>query len=490
MRGNKINLTIILMILISLTTQALSLLKTSIVAGAFGIESDMDAFNLANSIAMFIFDFIAVGISTIIIPEYANKRNKKSVDTFITIIYSVILVVIMLIIVMRDQILGLLSNRDESFITITGHILVILLFTKYLQSIANITVAYFQCEGKYIIPKIITLVCNVGVIVILIVIKNIDIIQYTIIFASGLVLNFLIDLFVVKRFGWKYRPTVSFDEKSNQLFMQFLPLVISTGVYRLSLITDTIISSFLDVGKLSILNYSVQIASMVDALIVGNLVTYLYPKITKKMSEEGYQKKFWKDTAVLHAIVCLLCAGFMTVGHEGLELLFQRGSFSAHATDMVFIGAGIYLIGYQPKTIRALLSRYFYGSGDTRVPSITSVIENISNIIISVLLVKLIGFYGIIIGTFASSMIALGLTLRGFKKRFGFEEKFTTIIQRYFISIVIFLFTVVLVYATKHFFAISNNLISIIIFGIETVIIYVVFSGLFNKETFVNFKNL
>lgn len=480
----------VLMMVISLVIQAVSLLKTSVVAGSFGIGSDMDAFNLANSITMFVFDFVAVGITTIIIPEYSNRRNKKAVDTFITVVYGSVFLIILAMMALRMQLVGVLSDRSGAFEATAAQILIILLLAKYAQSVGNITVAHFQCEGKYNTPKIITLICNLLVVLALALAHDLSIIEYAVIFSAGFVLNFAVDLVAARKIGWQYKPTLVFDAESKQLFSRFWPTLLSTGVYRLSLITDTAITSFLDTGKLSVLSYSTQIATMADAVIVGNLMTYMYPKIARRVNEKGYQKAFWMDTAAMHTIVCLLSAGFLTVGYEGVALLFQRGAFEAEATRLVFIGAAIYLVGYQPRAIRALLVRYFYASGETKIPGIISVIENISNIIISLVFVKLMGFYGVILGTLAASLIALGLTFVSFRKKFGIGEKVKTVAGRYLKSFLIFVITVVLVLTSKYLLPISNDLVSLLVFGVETVAIYGVLSVLLNKKTVLQLTKL
>ncbi len=175
---------------------------------------------------------------------------------------------------------------------------------------------------------------------------------------------------------------------------------------------------------------------------------------------------------------------------EGVSLLFQRGAFTAEASKMVFIGSAIYIVGQQTGVIRDLIYRYFYACGDTRIPGINSITVSILNIVISLVLVSLIGFYGIILGTVLASLISLGIILIWFKKKFGFDEKIMVIIGRYFISMSVFAATVVIVYMTKHFLPISNNLVSLFVYGAETVVIYTVLSVLFNRKTLVNFKNL
>ena len=97
---------LILMIIITGITQILTLMKSSLVAGIFGTGTEIDAYNLANSIVSFLFGFIAAGISTVIIPNYVKNTNRKNVDTFITALYGLIAFIVFILIVFRYQIIG------------------------------------------------------------------------------------------------------------------------------------------------------------------------------------------------------------------------------------------------------------------------------------------------------------------------------------------------------------------------------------------------
>ena len=83
-----------LMIIITGITQVLTLMKSSLVAGIFGTGVEIDAYNLANSIVSFLFGFIAAGISTVIIPNYVRKTDRRNVDSFITVLYGLIALIV------------------------------------------------------------------------------------------------------------------------------------------------------------------------------------------------------------------------------------------------------------------------------------------------------------------------------------------------------------------------------------------------------------
>lgn len=106
-------------------------------------------------------------------------------------------------------------------------------------------------------------------------------------------------------------------------------------------------------------------------------------------------------------IVCMLICGFINIGYEGISLLFQHGEFDESATLGVFVGSLIYILGQQTDVIRDLIYRYFYAKGNTKDPAINSLVISGTNIIISLILVRCIGFYGIIIGTVIASFISV-----------------------------------------------------------------------------------
>ena len=489
-KQENLNANLIIMVMLSLLIQIISVLKTSIVASSFGASDEMDAYNLANNIVLFVFSFVTASISTIIIPEYANKRNKKSVNTFITVIYGAMIIVITLLILLRMPIADMLSDRSNSFTKLVANILVVLLTTQFLASISNITVAYFQCEGRYNTPKIIGFAVQVMTLFALIIFNKINVFQYTLIVSASLVMNFALDTVIAIKFGWRYRPTLLFDEETKSLFKRFLPMVLSTGAYKLSMMIDTILSSFLDTGKLSILSYTTQISSMVDTVIIGNLTLYLYPKLAKKVSTGGYQKNFWQSTQFFHLIVCLVSAGFLNVGYEGISMFFQHGVFTTRDSKMVFIGVAIYIIGHQTGVVRDLIYRYFYAIGDTETPAQNSITVSILNVVLSIILVWGIGFYGIIIGTILASFFSTVIILIRFGRKIGFEEKPSKIFGGYLISTLIFVATVGVVYLTKYFIPFSNNLVSIFVYGFETVVIFVSFSLLFNRNILLGVRDL
>ncbi|MBR3611437.1 MAG: polysaccharide biosynthesis C-terminal domain-containing protein [Oscillospiraceae bacterium] len=488
---NKNIIKILLMFGITIVAQSLALMKSTLVASYFGTSEEIDAYNLVNSMISFVFAIVVSGIPTIIIPEYVNGNKKNAADTFITVIYGGGLMVAVMMLLLRYPLINLFSNRGDIFITTAANVLVILLLSQYLAAFSGITVAFFQCEGKYNIPKIINLICQIVVVVILLH-KNgkISVIEYAVIIAFGSILGFIVDTFIAFKMGWRLMPRLCLNQESLSLLKKFIPMLFSGGIYQLSLFVDSIMASFLSTGMVTILSYSTQVSSMASSIVVGNLLQYIYPKIAKRINENGYQDRFWGQSRGLHAVVCLMIAGFMCVGREAIFVLLNHGKFSSEACEIVFFSAMIYIYGQGVSIIRDMMYRYFYAMGNTKIPAQNSVFVSISNILFSLLFVKIMGFYGIVLGTVLSSLISLGIIMYRFNKTIGFSQKTSKIIGMFINNFLIMLVTVVLVYLTKSILPIENDLLSILTYGVETVALYVLIHFVFNRQTISDIKSL
>lgn len=474
---------LILMIILSCVTQVVTLMKSSLVAGNFGASTEMDSFSFANSVVTFIFSFIIAGVATVVIPCYVKKTNRKNTDSFLTFIFSCVAVVSILVLLLRTPIVSLITRRDTEFVHLSGDIMIVLIISNLFSIFTSTTSAYFQYKEEYNIPKIITLISQIVVVTLLVVFKNITIMQYAVIFGGGIVFNSFVDLLFAFKSGWRYKPSFALkDPATKKLIQTFLPVLFSTGVYQLSLMIDSSIASQLDTGNVTVLSYANQISSMINTLLVSNLLIYFYPKLVKDIEQLKDQRSFWEKTYFFHAIICLVIAGYAVIGREGVSLLFEHGKFNAKASYSVFVMSLIYISAQQLGVVRDLIYRYFYAFGDTKTPTFNSVIATVANIVFSLTLVKFFGVYGIVVGTALSSVVSLASIMIQFNKKYGFGESIWKILFQYAKSLLITAASIFVVLMTKNLLVVHSKLITIAVFGIEVVAIYGVLTLIFNKK--------
>ena len=163
---------IIIMIVLTFATQLLIMIKTSFMAANFGTSIGMDAFNFINSITTFIFSFTSAGATTILIPSMLDQNKKKAVSKFITFLYMILAIVSLLVIINRKYIINGLSDFGDEFIYIASKLLVIMLISQFILSFQSISNAFFQCQEKFNIPKIITFISTILLVMVILVEKG------------------------------------------------------------------------------------------------------------------------------------------------------------------------------------------------------------------------------------------------------------------------------------------------------------------------------
>ena len=274
---------LLLMMILTIVTQVVMLLKVSIVASSFGTSIEMDAFNFANNIGNFIYSFIGAGVTTVLIPNLVNKEKNNSINIFISILYSSAFIVLVVVHIFRRYIVAGLSNGSDEFILITCNIMFITLITQYINSFTGATNAIFQCSGKFNFPKFIILSTTIFLVVLLIFTPNLNVYKYVYFILITTIINVAFQIYLAIKAGYRFR----------KMMKVFAPTVLSTGLYQVSLLTDSIISSNLGQGEISKLSYSNTIMTLINTVILSNIMTYFYPKIAKDINKEDGQKKLF-----------------------------------------------------------------------------------------------------------------------------------------------------------------------------------------------------
>ena len=110
-----------------------------------------------------------------------------------------------------------------------------------------------------------------------------------------------------------------------------------------------------------------------------------------------------------------------------------------------------------------------------------SIISCVFNIIMSLILVKPLGMYGVILGTFISGAISMVMILFRMKKLYGLEKFGLNLFEliKNIIVLVISVFAIILI---KKHIIIENDVMAILIYGVLTVIIFVILAIIFKLK--------
>lgn len=211
-------------------------------------------------------------------------------------------------------------------------------------------------------------------------------------------------------------------------------------------------------------------------MVVGNLIIYAYPKMVAKVAvnEREAQGSLWQYTVIFHRVVCLILVGFICVGREFIGLLFEHGEFSAQAATTVFYCMCIYMVDQQNNIIRDLVYRFFFAHGDTKLTVQNGILTSVVNIVCSIILVRFIGIFGIIVGTLIAGSVSLVSIYIRFKKRYGFATNIKTVLLEYIKTIIISIVAICTTLGMKAVMPKFHYLIAFVVYGVVCIVIYAV----------------
>lgn len=473
------------MVLLTIIIQAFILVKSAIVASYFGVSAELDAFNLANRISTFIYSFIGAGISTVIIPYLRDKINKNGINIFISVIYSAGFLLLILMVIFGEELIIIAGGSNNNhFIELAANILIFTALTGFINSLIQLAKGVLEFNDKFNIQKLLVLITNIILVMMLLVGDN-NIYYYTIVGLFTAILNLVFHGFILKKTSFRY--SINYD-LGNQSFKEmmtlFFPTMLSTGVYQISLLIDTLIAARLPIGSISILNYANTVISMINLLLLGNITSFIYPKLVKKNNNQERQASLIDYILLVNVLMCLLILLFYSGGREGISILFERGEFTSENTTIIFIIALILTLSLPTNAIRDLLYRYFYMNKDTFTPFTNSIMISIINIVISVILSIYIGLHGVVIGTVLASYFSLFFICIRFKKKFQIYFNKRTFLVENGKIIVITGLSVIASMIFKNLTNIENTLTGLITDTVFSLIIFIVLLKLFKSKVF------
>jgi putative peptidoglycan lipid II flippase len=485
-KGNRREaIQLLLMILLTGFSQIIALYKSSYTATRFGASTQMDAYNFATNIASFLFLFITSGITTVVIPAYIKKESAKVINTFITIIYAVVFFLVVAILAVKVPLISLLSNREDLFQQHVADYLLLVFLIQGLLALQGVTNAYYQVTDRYLIPKYTMLFANAAVALGLYYTNLHNMQFYLLILLAGSVINVGFDLVIALKTGYRYSPSLALKEPGvKKLFVIFFPTLVSSGVYKIQTLVDSLIASNLATGMLTILSFSNQVLLMVNNLLIGNLTVYAYPKIVAKLGTKEEKTYFWNYTILFHAFICLIYAGFYCVGETFLKLIFEGGKFGSSQTHLLFLCILVSIFGQQFNIVRDLVYRYFYANGNTKSTLSNSVIVSVTNIVVSLILARFYGVIGILLGTTIASIFSLVMIIYRFDAIYKVGVSWKFLSKEYAKNEAAMFGVMLLLFLLKKFILFSNPFLVLGSYGALSVVLYLLLLKLMRSNVF------
>ncbi|KWW35850.1 MAG: putative membrane protein, putative virulence factor [bacterium F083] len=473
----------IVVTLFTIFIKVLGIVKHSVIASKIGATIQTDAFYIATGVIGQLAITIFSALSVTLLTFYTDKKEQESKKTANDLINSALIFFV-----------PIACMISIVFFTFAPYISK-LLAPSYMGESLKLLTRYVRVMSFAFIPCCYNIILNVilenekiftpgrsrgffqnlfVILAVLLLFNSFEMISVVYAFlGASLIQSIVITICSTKYFKFNIPKNKCFYE-IKQIFMVSIPLIIGNTVYEINDIVDKQIATNIGEGSASILTYGATLNEIVTGVIVASISVVLFANFATWISKKEFDKIENSFIVVMNALIMIIVPIFvmcLVSGKEIVTLFYGHGQLSNDKLDdinMVLIG---YAVGFVFQAFRANLIKILYAFKDTKATMINGIISIVFNIILSVILSKMIGIWGISLATSLAIFVATLLLYISVKKYLP-DLSIVKIIDGYHKYIFAGLLSYVLVYLL-HSFICFNYFINLCIEGFVCLIIYI-----------------
>lgn len=213
---------------------------------------------------------------------------------------------------------------------------------------------------------------------------------------------------LLSRRCWEFHVGASFqNDLVKKLLHMMGPLILGYSLVYVNQLVDKILVTGLGDGAVTALGYGAVLSNLVSTFIV-TFGSVLFAYVTTSIAQEQH-----KEAADLtHKAALLLIIAFLpisivsvTMSEEIVTIAFARGAFDRNAVKQASAALKGYAFTFVPLVLREVYSRIQYGYQDSKSPMINSSIGIAANIVLSIILCRKYGVFGVSFASSASVLI-------------------------------------------------------------------------------------
>lgn len=483
------NITIILIFV-----KIIGFVKQAIIANYFGASSETDIFllvsELMENLGEVLFSSIAISFVTMYINVLTNKgkeaRNRLVTDV---VIYggAIVLILSGIIFVLSKSLANFIAPGYNEFkLNIVTNYLKILAFVFIIMFLVSVLKAILDAEKIFMPAKLEGLIKSCIIILACIFCGKtfgiISLVYATVVYYFITVIY--LSIVVKKNINFHFDFAFKMNDQIKLLIVYSIPLFISNGSVYLQNIVDKALGSTLGDGTISYISYSGFLVNSIHSLIIGSVCTVIFSYFSTYVAEQNFERLKEVLFTSLRGILIISIYIILMVLIESediIEIVYGRGAFNEHDIDATAKILSIYIVGILFIGIRDVLIRVHYAFQDTFTTMVNGLIGTGANILISIILSKNLGVYGIVIGTVSSYGIVMILSIFTVRKHVQFLKE--SGITKLFMQLLII--NIIILSASKLFdylFVLTPFIQIFIKCGLATVIFIVYMLLIRNKE--------
>lgn len=394
----------------TLASAALGVLRESLTAAHFGVGLETDAYFFSFGLIVRLPQFLLAATASALIPIYIRSKKEGRSGHFINTVISVyglflLALTIVGLIAIEPIVSVLASGFDAEGQQLVTQMILILAPTIIIASMWGILKSLLNAEGNFFLSTISNAFLSVGVVsAILLLSPQLGVYSLPIGILIASALQVLWTGYWSWQSGFRFRFSLNLKEPEFRRFMVLLgPGIFGSLLSYVISIIDRSMASHLPEGTVAAIGFAARPMTILTNIAIFSFITAFLPSFSQKALEldrKGFRQSVAKTLGLLIFITTPLSLLLVALRSPLMQLLFERGRFDAVATantSNLFAG---YVIGLMPMAIAITVSTVFKAIEDTKTPAIFGAGSNlVSKIILNVLFVAAFGAIGFALAT-------------------------------------------------------------------------------------------
>ncbi len=423
---NSVSYVMVIMIL----SRLLALVSTQVYMSFYGLDSYLNIYSYAITVPNTIFNCFGTALSTVVIPIYAGhlaKGNALSANRFadniitISTVFTVILVAVGMAI--SPFIVKLTAFTKPGEYEFAVKALMIIMPVMIFYGLNYIFQGMLQSNGKYGWPAFVSVPSSLVVIAYVFLLGDKfgigGLLAATLI---GLSMQAIILIPPLFKTGYRYRPRFSLkDSDIIAAGKMTLNVLVGVSAYQINMFYNvTMISNF--EGMTTLLTYVQNIVVYMVLAFIYSITAVLYPKLTEKAAVgdmQGYKESLNTVLSNVMLLLIPITVGFIVVREPLLQLIANWGKITASDIQRAAVIIVMYSVGIVGIGAKEILDRAFYAVKDTKTPAINGFVVMGVNILLSLVLIRFIGAYGIPLAYSAACLTGTAMLMIRLNKKIG-----------------------------------------------------------------------
>jgi putative peptidoglycan lipid II flippase len=215
--------------------------------------------------------------------------------------------------------------------------------------------------------------------------------------------------------GFRYRAEVDWrDDGLRRMLTLMGPGAIGMAATQVNVFVNTLLATNTVEGAVSWLNYAFRLMYLPIGLFGVSIATATLPAVSRQSTERdsaAVRQTVSNGLSLMLMLNVPSMVGLIVLAQPIVRVLLERGAFTPADTLATAAALQFYALGLIGYSVVRILSPVFYAIGRNRTPVVVSVIAVLVNASLNVLLVQLLGYRGLALGTSIAALFNAGTLL-------------------------------------------------------------------------------